>query len=366
MYGHTEANLIAYFTPARSLRSITTEDAEKFREWLKTAPSRKGKKILADATVNRRTRVARAIFNKALKWKYVDDNPFADVSAGSECNRDRMYEVSEADSSKILAHCPDVEWKVLFSLSRWGGLRCPSEHLALKWSDVDFAAKRLTVRSCKTERYVGGAFRVMPLFPEIESALLEARKLAPDDTEYVITRCRNAGVNLRSQFKRIIRRAGLTAWPRLFHNLRSTRQSELTRTNPEYVVCRWLGNSPAIARRNYLQVSDDDFKRGLGLQTGSQQSTIKKPPLQAPLYASASDVFALQGSATITGVLDVNSCGVQICNTGAGFLTSPISPRMGDTGFEPVTSCVSFARKPSRCFKNEVLKARESQFFYII
>ena len=60
-------------------------------------------------------------------------------------------------------------------------------------------------------------------------------------------------------------------WPKLFHNLRATRQTELTYEHPQHVVCRWLGNSPLIAQRHYLQVTDEDFARAAGIdQTATE------------------------------------------------------------------------------------------------
>jgi hypothetical protein len=63
------------------------------------------------------------------------------------------------------------------------------------------------------------------------------------------------------QFERIIRRAGLTPWPRVFHNLRASRQTELAAEYPLHVVCSWIGNSAAIAAKHYLTVREDDFQR---------------------------------------------------------------------------------------------------------
>ena len=62
---------------------------------------------------------------------------------------------------------------------------------------------------------------------------------------------------------RVIHRAGLTPWPRLFHNLRSTRQTELAEKFPSHVVCDWLGNSEDIARKHYLQITDEHFQRAM-------------------------------------------------------------------------------------------------------
>ena len=63
--------------------------------------------------------------------------------------------------------------------------------------------------------------------------------------------------------ERIIKRAGVKPWPKLFHNLRSTRQTELTEKFPSHVVCAWLGNSRAVAQDHYLQVTDAHFAQAV-------------------------------------------------------------------------------------------------------
>jgi hypothetical protein len=65
---------------------------------------------------------------------------------------------------------------------------------------------------------------------------------------YFITRYRQRNANLRTQFERIIEGAGVTPWSRLFHNLRSSRQTELSDLHPAHKVCRWLGNTEQVER----------------------------------------------------------------------------------------------------------------------
>ena len=73
--------------------------------------------------------------------------------------------------------------------------------------------------------------------------------------------------NLRSEMTRLLRRAGVSDWPRLFHSMRASRQTELQREFPLHVVCSWLGNSPRIAQQSYLLVTEDDFARAAGAKT---------------------------------------------------------------------------------------------------
>jgi hypothetical protein len=100
----------------------------------------------------------------------------------------------------------------------------------------------MLVHSPKTEHFQGGESRWVPIFPELRPYLEELFEQAKPGAEYVITRYRNPNANLRTQMKKIINRAGLKPWPKLFQNLRSTRETELAEIYPLHVVCAWIGN----------------------------------------------------------------------------------------------------------------------------
>ena len=77
-------------------------------------------------------------------------------------------------------------------------------------------------------------------------------------------------IDLRTEMTRLLRLAGVSGWPRLFHSVelqegRASRQSELQREFPLHVVCSWLGNSPRIAQQSYLLVTEDDFSKAAGV-----------------------------------------------------------------------------------------------------
>jgi hypothetical protein len=110
---------------------------------------------------------------------------------------------------------------------------------------------------------------------QLRVELEQAFEAASDGAIYVVNeRFRKASMgpagwrncNLRTTFKKIIERAGLKPWPRLFHNLRSSLQTELEENSPTHAVCAWLGNSPDIARKHYLQVMDEHFERAIRMQ----------------------------------------------------------------------------------------------------
>src|SRR5438477_9450066 len=105
----------------------------------------------------------------------------------------------------------------------------------------------------------------MPIFPELRELLLQAQATAEPGARYVITRYRSPASNLRTQFLRTLDAAGVAPWPKLFQNMRSTRQTELTEIFPAHVVCAWLGNTEKIAQGHYLQVTDEHFERAAGV-----------------------------------------------------------------------------------------------------
>ncbi len=264
-YAQTKRCLLEFFGSDRSLKDVRPIDADQWRQWLKG-------KDLADSTISRRVKTARQAFRRAMKWKLVTENPFADVVAGPQTNKARMYFVTGEQATAVLDACPDAQWRLLFALSRYGGLRCPSEHLALRWSDIDWERGRVRVPSSKTEHLEGGDCRFIPLFPELRPYLLDVFESAAEGSQYVISRYRDCNANLRTQLIRIIHRAGLKPWPKLFHNLRSTRQTELAEKYPIHVVCAWLGNSRAVAQEHYLQVTDAHFAQAAQIPAVAQKA----------------------------------------------------------------------------------------------
>lgn len=86
----------------------------------------------------------------------------------------------------------------------------------------------------------------MPLFPELRPILSDADFLAKPGDEYVINRYRDTNANLPTQLLRILDKAMVKPWPRLFENLRASRETELTKDFPLQVVTAWLGNTPAV------------------------------------------------------------------------------------------------------------------------
>jgi integrase len=158
------SHLVDHFGTNKSLRSITAGDADDFRTALL-------RKKLAENTVRKYCGIAKQFFRAAHRKKLIDTNPFADIVTSVTGNPAKFHFVSESDSQAILTHCPDTQWRMIFALCRYGGLRCPSEVLLLRWADIDWEQKLIRVRSPKTEHHAGRDKRTVPLFPELAAEL---------------------------------------------------------------------------------------------------------------------------------------------------------------------------------------------------
>ena len=255
-WNSTHKELLNFFEASKPLRNITPGDTEQWRRQLG------GSRTINENTRRKHTAVAKVFFNAAVKKRLIESNPFADLKATIIADPTRFHYIGRLEAQRVIDACPDTEWRLIFTLARFGGLRCPSEILALRWADVNWPHLRMRVRSSKTAHHVGKDSRLVPIFPELAPYLEDAADLAEPGAEFVITRYRERNSNLRTQLHRIIDRAGLTPWPKTFQNLRSTRQTELAESFPAHVVCAWLGNSQDVARAHYLQVTDEHFDRG--------------------------------------------------------------------------------------------------------
>jgi integrase len=274
-YKQTTDSLRAFLGAETALQAVSAERADAWRKWIATSTEQTTRKRgtpdnrLSTATCAKRTFVARAVFRKAVRWGWIATSPFDGVQAGSQANPARAFYVSPEATLAILEKCPSVEWRTIVGLCRYAGLRCPSELQGLAWSDIDWAAGRLTVRSSKTEHHGDGhAVRHVPICPALRAVLEDAFEQADDGATLVVPRVTSGGINLRTTFVKIITRAGLVAWPRLFQNLRSSCETDWVEHYPAHEVAAWLGHSPTVAAQHYLQRRDHHFRdvvaNGLG------------------------------------------------------------------------------------------------------
>ena len=117
----------------------------------------------------------------------------------------------------------------------------------------------------------------MPIFPELLPHLQDLFDRAEPGSVYVIEGYRDASnANLRTQAHRYIRQAGLQTWIKTFHNMRASCSTDLAQDFPSHVAAAWLGHSPVIAAKHYLQVREDDFAKAVRVPSPAAQKTAQQ------------------------------------------------------------------------------------------
>ncbi len=285
------------------LATLRQSDIEAWQRWMV------GTLGMSSNTAGQNVKRCRQIMAVAVSDRLIETNPFANVKIDLSSDKSKNRFIDSPTCQLVLDACPDQEWRVIFSLCRWGGLRCPTEVLSLRWSDIDYAKQRFKVTSPKTARY-GKSERLVPLFPELAKELKDlADILAPGLSSplsgHVITRYRSSEANLRTQLHRICGVAKVPVWPKPFMALRATRRTELERSSiyPNYLLNAWFGHSAKIAEDHYLQVTDADYVLAAKATTAlagasSPKTKVSEPPesLEGPLEDPFREIVAPSAS----------------------------------------------------------------------
>jgi integrase len=306
-FTQTKNVLLAYFGADRPLDGITPGDADDWKVDLRS-------RGYAPASIGTFVKRARQMFRYATRKGLLARSPFADLKAPPQVNKSREVFVTRETTQRVIDACPSAEWRLLVALARYGGLRTPSESLALRLEDVDWENDRVTVPSPKTEHLPGRESRVIPIFPELRPYLEDVFDLSKPGTVYFINRYRDSSTNLRTQLQRIIRKAGVPPWGRLWQNLRSSRETELAETFPLHVVTAWIGNTERVASKHYLQVTDDHFARAAqgGAKSGAP---VVQNPVQHPAARDRRESHETKKAPEIQGFCEAVPVVATACGT---------------------------------------------------
>ena len=342
-YKQTLDSLLLFYGPQTPIRGITPESADSWQVSIATDTKGDRKRRttldnrLSPPTVAKRVAVAKQIFRRAVRWGWLETSPFEGLRIGAQTNPSRAFYVDLSTTAAVLAACPSVEWQLVVALSRYAGLRCPSEVGTVTWSDVNWEKGRLTVRSKKTEHHGGDhAVRVVPISPALREILAEAFGTGAPGDSPIAPLAGRCSVNLRTTLEKIVVRAGQKPWPRLLQNLRASCATDWVEKYPAHVVAKWLGHSPNVAAAHYLQAREHHFEAVVAGDRDSRGSSADCSARGAQI--AAQHFPAGSGTKPHETPEPAASLGVTAGSSGI----APISQTglVGSTGFEPVTSTV--------------------------
>ncbi len=272
----TGAKLKKHFGESRVMRTITPGELDDWRAWLLSKGGVEGG-ALSLAMSRTHAANAKQFWRAAVRRRVLSENAAEGLAAGTTSARlDRFVTAEEAEA--VIEACPDIQWKMLFGLARFAGLRVPSEISGLTWADLDFDRGLLRVRSPKTERYAGHAERTVPVGRVLLALMAEGLAAAAEGDPRVITL--NTGGGLYSGMGRIVKRSGVASWKKTYQTLRASAEADWAAAGvPAFVTAMWAGHSLTVAGKHYLTF---DHAGSIELITGrkAERERVAQIPAQ--------------------------------------------------------------------------------------
>jgi integrase len=245
----------------RQLRGITHSDIRDFRAERLAARTKAGKQRSV-AAVNREPEKLRRLLNIAEREGWILRNPMLSgdplISVADERKRERI--LTRDEELRLLSACENryrSHLRPILICALDTGMR-RGEIFGLKWSDVDFEERVLTIRAFNTktmkERQVSLTTR---LAIELEK-LWEASPKVRDQLVFGFTN------NVKKSFTSVRTQAGL---PDIrFHDLRHTAATRLVAAHlPLPEVGRVLGHTQANTTYRYVNANIETTRRAAAL-----------------------------------------------------------------------------------------------------
>lgn len=229
-----------------SVSMITVEDVESWQSYMV-----KEKKI-KPVTVNSYLLTLRIIFNVALRWGYMEKNPFVLAPLLNVKKRDnRAFSKEEIESvlTKTREHYP--RYYDLFYFYLLTGMR-RAEPMTLEWKDIDFKGKMIMLdpELVKTHRHIV----ILPMTEEI----LKERKAAGEKKPFDIYPDK-AGEN----FIKVRKLAGVE-WASIKTFRRSTTSYLRSIGIPSVIVNYIMGHSEETALNHYFFLQSSELVNQIG------------------------------------------------------------------------------------------------------
>lgn len=321
-YKQATDSLLAHFGHTELVRRLSPQQLEAWHTSLHASG-------LAQATVTKRVNIAKAVFGRAVRWGVIEMCPLRHIKRGSQVNPAKQRYVPRGVVAAVLAACPNDESRLIVTLARYAGLRCPSEMVDLLWRDIELDNNVIRIRSSKLAAYGQKSARDVPITDEVRAALLQVGFGSPDD--HVVPRISSKSTNMRRMLETAVRRAGLKPWPRLFQNLRASCEMDWAAAAGHHAAAAWIGHSLEVSAKHYVLVRDDHFEKVTGRKANNAQSdahATRFTTQHVPAAKSNNPQRELQFPAEQEVVL-----------VGASPCGETLEDSMGDTGFEPGCIC---------------------------
>jgi len=247
---HIVLRHLARINPGVRVSRINSEAMDEYK--LK----RRAEKIDPE-TINREVGIIKAAVKKAKRFGFTVAD-LADVGKVRVAEKDKSG-FAHAEVRTLLESATDDTTRVLLHLGLYFGLR-RSEIVSLKWADVDFDGRKLTLG--KTWKTKTGELRALPISKRSEAFLRTWRDgqcPQPRPVDPVLPHSGSPTL-LTTRFSQFVRRLGLTG---SIHKLRHTYVTALAQKAAAQKVQKLAGHASIKTTERYTHLSVEDLREAM-------------------------------------------------------------------------------------------------------
>ncbi len=240
--------------------------------------------LVAPATVNKELACLKTMFNKAILWGKVAENPVRSVKLLKEDNR-RLRYLDQGEITKLIASCPD-HLRPIVTIAVFTGMR-KGEILNLTWDAIDLNRGIIYLLDTKN-----GEKREV-LMNDIVSQAISTVERTPDNPYVFLSHTDKPYTEVRKSFSTALKMSGIKDFR--FHDLRHTYASQLVMMGVDIkTVQELMGHKSIEMTLRYSHLSSDHKRRAvdlLGQRMGTVGAQVSK---EANQLVSSDSINSLQ------------------------------------------------------------------------
>lgn len=219
------------------------------------------------STCNRYLQLLKRMFNVAIEEGYAEENPVRKVKLYSEKDNLKERTLKPNEEIRLMETCSETLRPIITVALNTGMRR--AEILNLKWSQIDFKARRIRVEKTKS-----GKVRFVPVN---NTLFYELNRLRDENGQspYIFFNPETGKpyLDMKTGFKGACRRAGIHSLR--FHDLRHTFASRLVEKGIDIETVRdLLGHHSIMVTQRYTHSSDERKRAAVELLNGKIEGKI--------------------------------------------------------------------------------------------
>jgi integrase len=225
----------------RGCSQITGVDVERWKA--------ERMEVVSRESVAKELRTLHAVFEKAIEWKEIGENPAQYVEPPKNLNSEPIHWYSKTQLAQLYKRRHGATWRLMANT----GMR-RKEAMQLRWDHIDLKAGHIRVLSSEDARTKSGKWRTIPLSDAARSALRTMRKRRTG--QFVLPR-----ITLESLSRAFLKDVGRLGLAGSLHSLRHTYAAHLVMAAvPLRTVQVLMGHASFKTTERYAHLAPDYLK----------------------------------------------------------------------------------------------------------